>query len=525
MFKILIVDDERIERKSLRKTISDKYKETVEIEEAENGRTAIMIAEEFWPDIIFMDIKMPGINGVEAAEKIKSRNNNTQFIMVTAFDTFEYARQVMKIGVKEYLLKPTTKEEVLAALEQVMSEVTFARKKRREEITLIDNYRRALSVVQSKVITSLLMGDTDKGALLELQDGWEEDFVKTSFVMVFDFNREEENLRNPVILKEFSSFIQRELEHSFWRNFVGTFKHNRLPVLIQLKGDEKVDTHSIRRDALLCGKEIITAFRRRFPEDEVKIGIGTEYHGLELYVHSYHEAIYALTTSSRPFSIVYYSQIAREEIESSGYPYKLENSLLEVITTGSQEALIDSFNDYFHAITNYCHRSIENIKQKLAEFYIVLNRQMINTEQDFHSTNNYLQTNSLRELQREARDELLEVTQTIHSMYFTLKKDVIMTAKEYMEKNYQKPITLEEVGEMVQLSPHYFSKMFKVRTGSTFIDYLTEIRVEHAKELMRTHDKSIKEVCYAVGYNDPNYFSRVFKKMTGFSPSEYRQEV
>ncbi|CAM4119354.1 response regulator [Lederbergia lenta] len=519
MIKIMIVDDERIERKSLRKTICDEYQENVEIKEAENGRTAIMIAEEFRPDIIFMDIKMPGINGIEAAQKIKNRNSDTKFIMVTAFDTFEYAREVMKIGVTEYLLKPSTQEEVLTSLESVMNEVNNSRNKRREEITLIDNYRRALSIVQSKVITSLLMGEIDEGGILDLQDGWEQDFEKKSFAMVFDFNKEEGDV------KTFTDLIQRELEQSFYRSFIGTIGHNRLPVLIQLKRDERIDTHTIRRRALLCGRGIVASFRKRFPGNDVKIGIGTAYDEIESFVHSYHEAIYALTTSTSSNSIVYYSQVVRERTEANSYPYQLENRLLEAITTGEKEECIQLFDTYFYAIEKYCNHSLEGIKQKLTEFNIVLNRQMINIEQHFQTTNNYLHTTNLLELHQKTKEELLHVTQSIQSMYHTHKKDVIMITKEYMEKNYHKPITLEEVGEMVHLSPHYFSKMFKIRTGRSFIDYLTDIRVERAKELMHTHEKNIKEICYAVGYNDPNYFSRVFKKMTGFSPSEYRQEV
>lgn len=519
MIKIMIVDDERIERKSLRKTIYDKYEEKVEIEEAENGRAAIMIAEEFRPDIIFMDIKMPGINGIEAAQKIKNRYNDTKFIMVTAFDTFEYAREVMKIGVKEYLLKPSTPEEVLTSLESVMNEVKIARNKRSEEITLIDNYRRALSIVQSKVITALIMGEKDKGSMLDLQDGWEQDFEKVSFVMVFEFNKEEKDV------KRCTAFIQRELEHFYSRNFVGTKGHNRLPVLIQLKNEEKLDAHTIKSRSLHCGRAIIELCRRQFPGMELKIGIGTAYDEIESFVHSYHEAIYALTTSTYPYSITYYSQMVEEGMEANSYPYQQENHLLEAITTGEKESCIHYFDSYFYALAKYSNHSLEGIKKKLTEFYIVLNRQMINTEKHLQTTNHYLETTNLIELHKKTREELLYVTQSIQSMYHTHKKDVIMITKEYMEKNYHKPITLEEVGEMVHLSPHYFSKMFKIRTGKSFIDYLTDIRVERAKKLMQTHERNIKEICYAVGYNDPNYFSRVFKKVTGFSPSEYRQEV
>lgn len=98
-------------------------------------------------------------------------------------------------------------------------------------------------------------------------------------------------------------------------------------------------------------------------------------------------------------------------------------------------------------------------------------------------------------------------------------------AKDYIDEHYHHPLTLEEVAEYVGISPCYFSKLFKDRFGMTFIDYVTDVRIARAKKEMADPNKSLKEICFLVGYNDPNYFSRVFKKHTGMSPSEYRKKL
>ena len=100
---------------------------------------------------------------------------------------------------------------------------------------------------------------------------------------------------------------------------------------------------------------------------------------------------------------------------------------------------------------------------------------------------------------------------------------MVEKAKEYMQENYAKDLSLDDVSKTVNISPYYFSKLFKEEEGRNFIDYLTEIRIDKAKELLMDKNLSMKEICAAVGYSDPNYFSRSFKKNVGVTPTEYRE--
>ncbi|MNN69013.1 HTH-type transcriptional activator Btr [compost metagenome] len=104
------------------------------------------------------------------------------------------------------------------------------------------------------------------------------------------------------------------------------------------------------------------------------------------------------------------------------------------------------------------------------------------------------------------------------------QQHVIERAKRYMEQWYKTDVSMEQTAESVNLSPYYFSKVFKQYTGENFTDYLTRLRIGEAKRLLADGELSFKEICYEVGYNDPNYFSRIFKKTTGVTPTEYRQQ-
>lgn len=114
------------------------------IGEAPNGRKAIEMAREHKPDIIFMDIKMPGIDGVQAVKEIKSTDPGIRFIMVSAFNTFEYAKEVMQQGVKEYILKPSRIQDILESLQRVSAEIFEERKSMKEQQNLRENLDRNL---------------------------------------------------------------------------------------------------------------------------------------------------------------------------------------------------------------------------------------------------------------------------------------------------------------------------------------------------------------------------------------------
>ena len=102
---------------------------------------------------------------------------------------------------------------------------------------------------------------------------------------------------------------------------------------------------------------------------------------------------------------------------------------------------------------------------------------------------------------------------------------IIEKAKNYINENFQKDISLDLVSREVDISPYYFSKLFKQETGNNFIEYLTEVRLRKARELLKNSQYSIKEICAESGYGDPNYFSRIFKKYEGVTPSEFRERL
>ncbi|MBS4202226.1 response regulator [Bacillus sp. FJAT-49732] len=511
MYRILLVDDESIERMALKKIITS-WSDAI-IEEAENGRMAIVKAAEFRPDIIFMDIKMPGIDGIEAAEEIKKMDNSVKVIMVTAFEAFEYARHAVRLGVNDYLLKPSSDQEIIDVLRKVTNEIAIERHHRNDQLNIREHYNKALSIIQSREITSLIVGN-DVSESVDFEGNWISAYEKPSCVVVVEFG----DTATGDEKQKISAFIKDQLSISDSQSFVGTIHLNQLPILIQLTDKEN---ESIMSQSLRIGKNLIDKIQQKFARTNVKIGIGKCYDDIEEFVQSYHEALFALAKTNRPFTCTYFNHLL-SDITSINQLFELEKTLLEHIFFGKIEESTNSFKKYFDELIVTSNGNIEVIKEKLNEFFVLLNRQMYEKKVDITYHLKYNQVKSMYQLQELVIDKIIQTTKMIHTLHFSENIDMVSKAKNYIEQHYEKSITLEDVAEVVQLSPHYFSKLFKELCGKSFIDYLTEVRVKHAKELMKQQEKSLKEICFQVGYKDPNYFSRVFKRVTGLSPSEYR---
>ena len=161
MYKILIADDESIVLESLKYIIKEKFGDSCEIECAKTGRSVIEAAETFRPDIAFMDIHMPGINGIDAMKEIRKGNNSVIFIVMTAFDKFDYARETIKIGVLEYLSKPVSRENIENVLVKAMGIIDKRREVRTRDLTIKEKLETIIPFMEKGLIYTLLIaGDS-----------------------------------------------------------------------------------------------------------------------------------------------------------------------------------------------------------------------------------------------------------------------------------------------------------------------------------------------------------------------------
>ena len=214
---------------------------------------------------------------------------------------------------------------------------------------------------------------------------------------------------------------------------------------------------------------------------------------------------------------------------ASEYPLAKEKYLIERAALGETSECIQTFHYIFDWLVQEYKDSIKDIQYRLAEIIVMFHRLAydygIEGSETFKRQNyltEFLLIEDTATLKIWCRNRIDYITGSIKFIRMKRLSNIVTNAKVFINSNFNKDLTLEDVSKEVNLSPHYFSKFFKEETGENFIDYLTSLRIQKAKDFLESGQYSIKEVSYKVGYNDPNYFSRIFKKITGYTPTDYK---
>lgn len=506
MMKLLIVDDEPIEREGMQAILHKAYPE-IEIMQAKNGKMAVEMADEFKPDLILMDIMMPGMNGLEAVEQISAGNPSIKFVMVTAFDMFDYARQAIKLGVKDYLLKPSKVSEIVTTVGKVLKETEMERDLVIANKLQQEAMQKALTLVETDVVTQLLFDHVHEVHIDMLVEMLDIRSTNEKFVMV---------LLLPEGSETFYSDIKEKIRQT-GSGWVGALYGRQLPIIVFREEDK-----SFRSQAIYLANQILSIAKSNYQEGWF-VGIGNVCGSLEGIRQSYQESLIATMDTSRAIQYRFYSDVPVLGAGSDGQLIKQqEKQFFDQIRLGQWDKVHLSVLDVIRGHENEGTNLLQGQQRVLELLWIttrVLGEMGIETEAPFFS----FQAQDYRQLRAETVHLLERMKQSYVEHYGRLEADKIHQIKLYIIKHSHEDISLDALGKKVDLSPIYISKMFKEKLGTNYIDFLTECRIEKAKKLLSNPDKSLKEITYEVGYHEPNYFSKVFKKMCSVSPKEYRK--
>ncbi|MCX7922959.1 MAG: response regulator [Clostridia bacterium] len=534
MYKLLIADDEKIVLDSIKFIIEKNFENINVVAAVRSGREAIELAETLRPDIIFMDIKMPGINGIEAIKEIKSRYSNAQFVVLTAYDQFDFAKEAVALGVFEYLLKPVNRSKIIETVGKMMEVIEEDRTKRKKELKLLERMENVYPVLESAFIHSIVFFNDDKidiesyMSIFEITDDY-------GYIMTVELKEHQEPTSKGAGIG--LSIRSQEL-YTYFRDtvklcckcIVGPLMLNRIVVFIP--ANPKNDEYATRVKALNIAQNTLTKLSEK-GNPNFYIGIGKCYKWAENLSRSYEESLRAIKLAEE-IGVTHIMDIplSLENTSFLEYPHAKEKILLEKIALADTISCIQVFNHLFEWLTSEYKGCVQKMKGKLAEIIVLMYRTAcdygVKDDEVLKRQDYIIEMFGINEavlLKNWFKDRIEYICRSIANIKTARVSGIILDAKDYIDKNFTKDITLEDIAREVNISPHYFSRLFKEETGVNFIDYLTLTRMHRAKCFLEDEAFSIKEICYKVGYGDPNYFSRAFKRVVGFSPTEYRENI
>lgn len=529
MIKVMIADDEKVAIDSLKFIIEKNFSNLSVISTVRSGRQAIEQVEETMPDIIFMDIRMPGINGLEAIREIRSRYKNIVIIVLTAFDNFEFAKEAVNLGVMEYLLKPAKRTKIVDVLNKAIRIIVYEKEKRKADLEMKEKLEYISPIVENGFIYSILLFDENRKELLNYQrlfDNKKEGGYIITFERDNKDNQEDgEKSFQQDKEKDYYSYF-KDIAKSMVSCVVGPSMMNRIVIYIHM--EETKDHGLIKSESITFSENLARKISEKFQGD-VKIGIGKAYNTFEMLANSYEESLQSLRYIEKS-GVLHFTDIGNLCLVEKSYPKEKERLMFEKVVSGDVIESINAFNYIFDWLALEYDKNPLKIKDKILEILFLING--ISKEYGDKAKENetslleeILLIMDSRELQLWSRRIIENHVSKIYVYRDYKVGSLIKKAKIYIKTNYSKYITLEDVAIEINVSPQYLSKLFKEETGENFIDYLTSIRIKIAKELLENNCLNIKEICYSIGYNNPNYFSKIFKKTVGVTPTEYKEKL
>lgn len=521
--RLVIADDELYIIKLIRLLIEDLDVEIVG--EAANGLEAYELIMEKRPDAAVIDIRMPGLSGIELIEKVRASEVNTEFIVISGYRSFDFAQSALTLGVRAYLLKPIHKEELAAALrrlEGAKAAPAPAGAPGRDEQNRLYARRRLLHYAVSY---RTLPDAAQWAAQFALQEG---EFCVMAIKTDADGTGLDLNANLSLLELLCDEFRMKLKSDCFDAEYVIDFSRGWLFF------NYAPGVHQSAAERKRYLKQLLDENKGKYGGFTLTIGLGTPVPTLGDLPESIRTADTALNARiDLGAGRLIDSATLPPQVQAAPPaqpPRPLLTALLTAMEAHSEEnaraavgALFDEFEArhgedhsglyaYGAAVLNTLYDALVQagrLKDDELDLYRVLQR-----------LENAVTVQQLRGIVAEEADAVIQRYRALQS---ERDSKPVSLVKQYVQQNYSKPLTLEEIAQKVFLNPVYLSAAFKQQTGQTFTAYLTQVRLEEAKRLLRESDLGVQDIAGRVGYKDWKHFSRLFIKMVGVRPTQYRK--
>ena len=485
MKTVLIVEDEKLIRQGIRTMIQRSGVPVEMIMECNNGEMALEMLQSQKVDVIFTDIRMPKMNGIELVEKIQELPEKPIIIAVSGYADFSYAVEMLRMGVRDYILKPVEREKLQDIMRKLEQEIAESR----------ENSKTTKRLGHQQLKYLMLNERITEEELNTMQSEYESEFDLQAYYVYAVNPRKTQAAEKQYI-----------------------YLHNVEGYDVYLVSDKNAP--------LLLKNELAQEY----------VGISTMHSGIRELRAAYQDAVDARRHAFCTNRETFWAGEDRKRIPEDFYEQgkrligeEMKLRRLQLPGTDKTEELIKSWNGLFYAVKNEWVEPgdfsvcMDHFFREVRKTY----RNMLTDEEaNLKRLADYYSFPTLAVWQTEFMEWLLALHERINSRFDTNKnQQKIKRAIEYIQENYDKDLNMAVVSNNISMNYSLFSSLFKEYTGSNFVNYLKAIRMEKAKELLAETDLRIVEISAKIGYDNEKHFMKTFKASCGVSPSEYRKNA
>ncbi len=533
MYKVFLVEDEIVVREGIKNNIHWEEEGFIIAGDESDGELAYPMILRVQPDILITDIKMPFMDGLELSKLVKKEMPHLKIIIISGHSDFGFAQQAIDIGITEYLLKPVTATKLLAAVKNAASVI----EKERKDKQILEQYQLLVYQKQSEkrkaFFNALVIGKMTLSQIIEQAEELGIDMVASVFCgMLFQFKVPEDMFEYSYEIVQCEARMQEALK-----------KYPNIKVI-----ERGMDGWAF----ILLGEneEQIHALTQELSQLLIHISEGKVHYfgGIGRVIHRIRDLQQSFVDANRAFSMRYFERedqfLSYGDVRISNEPIgnrvnvselnleKLDRMLLEEFLKRGTILDVDEFVDrYFEGLDADAMSSSLFRQYIMMDGYSAIMKFLKELKYSKEKIDKTLKNMNDRTHQLTSLEDCCKFYKALLKEAIDLRNQssqkkysgLIEKAKDFIQLKYEmSDLTLNMVASKVNISPNYFSSLFNQETGMTFIEYLTDIRMEKAKELLRCSNKRITEIGFLVGYLDSHYFSYIFKKTQNCTPSEYR---
>lgn len=538
MYKLVIVDDEPSVVNGL-STYFDWNVYGIElVGTADDGDKGLALIRDVEPDIVLTDVKMPSMDGIAMSTEIRSILPGAKIIFISGFDNAEYLKSALKVHAVDYIFKPVSRKELDTVITRVLTSLQEETRAKELVNEMQAKLTESLPLLRERFLFSVISDSIKEETvrerirflnlpLLDAQAYIVMVVVIDDLSQVMDPRSErDKQLLSYAALNIIQELMDKTTRGVVFEKVTGEY----VGILIQeqetlLEGEE---------DGLLVLAAAVRDNLRRWLKLSVTIGVGEYVNQLSELPLSYKQAREA---ASQKWYLGKNQILTVDSLQSGeNEHYRLAETaeqVLAAIKSGDNAGLDRELDEIFASMGRSRKEGFRygrNISQQLIllSTRVLLELNALNGEWETKETEAWemvMRQETIQDLKKHVSSYLDEVCSCVREKRSGRTGSVIDRIHRLIHERYAENLTTVDIAEGVFLSPTYVSLLFKQETGETLFEYLTKVRIEKAKELLRDPRNKFYEVCHAVGYVDPSHFSKLFKKMTGYTPSAYREQL